>query len=80
VFVYIWGTDRGGLDGASLRCTCGCLHGGRRLIESLEEGANITLSDRRCHMGDDVLEAAECLKSWQRDGVIVATKEDVKSD
>jgi hypothetical protein len=30
-------------------------------------------------MGDDVLEAVECLKSWQRDGIIAATKEDVKT-
>jgi len=30
-------------------------------------------------MGDDVLEAVECLKSWQRDGVIAATKEDAKA-
>jgi len=41
--------------------------------------AKITLSDRRCCMGDDVLEAVECLKSWQRDGMITATKEDVKT-
>ena len=41
--------------------------------------AKITLSGRRCRMGDDVLEAAECLKSWQRDGMIAATKEDVKT-
>jgi len=38
-----------------------------------------SLSDRRCCMGDDVLEAVECLKSWQRDGMIAATKEDVKT-
>jgi len=38
-----------------------------------------SLSDRRCRMGDDVLEAVECLKSWQRDGVIAATKEDAKA-
>jgi len=41
--------------------------------------AKITFSDRRCRMGDDVLEAVECLKIWQRDGMIVATKEDVKT-
>jgi hypothetical protein len=29
--------------------------------------------------GDDVLEAVEGLKSWQRDGMIAATKEDVKA-
>jgi hypothetical protein len=30
-------------------------------------------------MGDDVFEAVECLKSRQRDGMIAATKEDVKA-
>jgi len=30
-------------------------------------------------MGDDVLEAAKCLKSWQRDGMIAATKEGFKT-
>jgi hypothetical protein len=30
-------------------------------------------------MGDDVLEAVECLKNWQTDGMIAATKEDVKT-
>jgi len=39
----------------------------------------ITLSDRSRRIGDDVLEAVECLKSWQRDGMIMATKEDVKA-
>jgi len=39
--------------------------------------AKITLSDRRCRMGD-VLEAVECLKSWQKDGMIAATQEDIK--
>jgi hAT family C-terminal dimerisation region len=47
--------------------------------ERVFSGAKITLSDRRCRMGDDVLEAVECLKSWQRDGMIAATKEDVKA-
>ena len=42
-------------------------------------GAKIALSDRRCHMGDDMLEAVKCLKSWQRDGMIAAMKEDVKA-
>jgi hypothetical protein len=29
-------------------------------------------------LGDNVLEAVECLRNWQRDGMIAATKEDVK--
>jgi len=47
--------------------------------ERVFSGAKITLSDRRCRMGDDILEAVECLKSWQRDGMIAATKEEVKT-
>jgi hypothetical protein len=31
-----------------------------------------------CRLGDDAINALECLKSWQRDGVIPATKEDIK--
>ena len=30
-------------------------------------------------MGDDSLEALECLKSWQRDGLVAATREDIKA-
>jgi len=32
--------------------------------ERVFSGAKITLSDRRCRMGDDILEAVKCLKSW----------------
>jgi hypothetical protein len=38
----------------------------------------ITLSDRRCRMEDDAIEALECLKSWQQDGLIAASREDIK--
>jgi len=48
-------------------------------LERVFSGAKITLSDHRCRMGNDVLEAVECLKSRQRDGMIAATKEDVKA-
>jgi len=48
-------------------------------LERVFSGTKIMLSDRRCHMGDDILEAVKCLKSWQRDGMIAATKEDVKA-
>ena len=47
--------------------------------ERVFSSAKITLSDRRCRTGDDVLEAVECLKSWQSGGMIAATKEDVKA-
>jgi hypothetical protein len=30
-------------------------------------------------MGDDALEALECLKSWQRDGLIAGTWKDLKA-
>jgi hypothetical protein len=35
--------------------------------------------DRRCRMGDDAVEALECLKSWQRDGLIAASRLDIKA-
>ena len=47
--------------------------------ERVFSGAKITLSDRRCRMGDDALEALECLRSWQRDGLIAGTREDIKA-
>jgi hypothetical protein len=46
--------------------------------ERVFSAAKITLSDRRCRMGDDAIEALECLKSWQRDGLIAASREDIK--
>jgi hypothetical protein len=46
--------------------------------ERVYSAAKITLTDRRCRMGDDAIEALECLKSWQRDGLIAATKHDIK--
>jgi len=39
----------------------------------------ITLSDRRCRMGDDSLEALEGLKSWQRYGLIAGKRKDIKA-
>jgi hypothetical protein len=47
--------------------------------ERVFSGAKITLSDRRCRMGDDALEALECLKSWQRDGLIAVTRKDINA-
>ena len=46
--------------------------------ERVISAAKITLTDRRCRMGDDAIAALECLKSWQRDGLIAATKQDIK--
>jgi hypothetical protein len=44
-------------------------------------GTEITFSDRSCRMGDNVLRLSrlECFKSWQRDGTIAGTKEDVEA-
>jgi len=30
-------------------------------------------------MGDDAVEALECLKSWQRDDLIAASQQDIKA-
>jgi hypothetical protein len=38
-----------------------------------------SLSDCRCRMGDDAVEAAECMNSWQRDGLIAATRDDIRA-
>ena len=47
--------------------------------ERVFSGAKITLSDRRCRMGDDALEALECLQSRQRDGLIAGTREVIRA-
>ena len=47
--------------------------------ERVFSGAKIALSDCRCRMGDDALEALVCLQSWQRDGLIAGTQEDIKA-
>jgi hypothetical protein len=41
--------------------------------ERVFSAAKITLSQRRCALDDDVINALECLKSWQRDGLIAAS-------
>jgi hypothetical protein len=46
--------------------------------ERVFSASQITLSDRRCRMGDGAIEALECLKSWQRDGLIAASRDDIK--
>ena len=47
--------------------------------ECVFSAAKLTLSDCRCRMGDDAVEALECLKSWQRDGLIAASRLDIKA-
>jgi hypothetical protein len=46
--------------------------------ERVFSAAKITLSQRRCALGDDVINALECLKSWQRDGLIAASCDDIR--
>ena len=49
-------------DLARMALTCLTLHAMSAEPERAFSTAKITLSDRRCRMGDDVLEAVECLK------------------
>ena len=48
-------------------------------LERVFSGAKITLSDRQCTMGEDAVEAVECLKSWQQDILISATRDDIRA-
>ena len=34
--------------------------------------SGLLISDRRNRLGDDVIEACECLKAWQRDGFLLS--------
>jgi hypothetical protein len=38
--------------------------------ERVFSGAKITISDRRCRLGDNIIESLECCKSWEREGLI----------
>jgi hypothetical protein len=46
--------------------------------ERVFSSAKITLDDRRCQLGDDAINALECLKSWQRDGLISASHAEIR--
>jgi hypothetical protein len=46
--------------------------------ERVFSAAKIALSDRRCRMEGDAVEALECLKSWQRVGLIATSREGIK--
>jgi hypothetical protein len=39
--------------------------------ERVFSGAKITMSDRQCRLGDNIIEALECRKSWEREGLIL---------
>jgi hypothetical protein len=38
--------------------------------ERVFSGTKITISDHRCLLGDNIFEALECGKSWEREGLI----------
>ncbi|PUU75813.1 hypothetical protein B9Z19DRAFT_1130740 [Tuber borchii] len=38
---------------------------------SSEPDSKILLSDSRNRLGDDVIEACECLKAWEREGFLI---------
>ena len=38
--------------------------------ERIFSGSKLTISDQRSRLGDDIIEALECLKSWAREEVI----------
>jgi hypothetical protein len=42
--------------------------------ERAYSGAKIIILDRRCGMGDEAINALECLKCWNRDGLISDTR------
>lgn len=44
--------------------------------ERVFSAAKLRMSDRRCKMGDDAVEALECLKSWKPDGLFDACRKD----
>jgi len=41
-----------------------------QLNQRVFSGAKITISDHRCRLGDNIIEALECYKSWEREGLI----------
>jgi hypothetical protein len=46
--------------------------------ERVFSSAKITLDDRRCQLGDDAMNALECLTSWQIDGLISASHAEIR--
>ena len=36
--------------------------------------SKLLLSDRRNSLGDDIIEACECLKAWEREGFLISSK------
>lgn len=36
--------------------------------------SKLLLSDRRNRLGDDIIEACECLKAWKREGFLISSE------
>ena len=36
--------------------------------------SKLLLSDRRNRLGDDIIEACECLKAWEREGFLISSE------
>jgi len=45
--------------------------------ERVFSGAKITISDPRCRLGDNLIEALECCKSWEREGLICGVHSEI---
>jgi hypothetical protein len=43
--------------------------------ERLFSSAKLLICDQRNRLGDDIIDASECLKSWVKQGLIFATTE-----
>jgi hypothetical protein len=39
-------------------------------VERVLSSSKLLISDRRNHLGDDVICAVECLKSWEKAGIV----------
>ena len=46
--------------------------------ERVFSGAKITISDRRSRLGDGIIEALECCKSWEREGLIAGVHTEIQ--
>jgi len=46
--------------------------------ERVFSGTKIAISDRICSLGDEAINALECLKSWQCDGLILTHHKEIQ--
>jgi hypothetical protein len=45
--------------------------------ERVFRGAKIIISDRRCRLSDNIIEALECCTSWEREGLSSGVHTDI---